>query len=77
MLLEEGRQQAKGEFSMFPAPNYIWICENCGEKSTAHQDKKFFQFNEVSRKCPKCGGKMVGNPIVHRGPFPESPYKKY
>lgn len=74
MLLEEGKQK---EDVMIPILNYIWECKKCGEKLNSHQDEKLSQLGAVSPKCPKCGGEMIGNPIVHRGPFPENPFKKY
>jgi len=61
---------------MFPTPNYIWKCKDCGEELAAHQDEEFLKLDAVSPKCPKCGGEMVGNPIVHRGPFPKNTFRK-
>jgi NAD-dependent SIR2 family protein deacetylase len=61
---------------MFPTSNYEWSCKDCGEKSHTHQDNELSQPNVVSPKCPKCYGEMAGKPIVHRGPFPENPFKK-
>ncbi len=62
---------------MIPTPNYIWECKGCGEKLTAHQDDKYPKLCAIPPKCPKCGGEMVSNPIIHHGPFPENPFKKY
>jgi len=76
MLLKEDQPKKRKENAMIPAPNYRWKCKDCGEELTVHQHEEFFQFSAVSPKCPKCGGKMVGNPIVCRGPFPENPFRK-
>lgn len=62
---------------MFPTPNYIWKCKECSEKLTVHQDEEFPLHGAVSPKCPKCDSEMVGNQIIHRGPFPENPFKKH
>jgi len=61
---------------MYPTPNYIWECKKCGEKLTAHQDEELSAV-PPKLKCKKCGGEMVGNLIIHRGPFPKNPFKKY
>jgi hypothetical protein len=62
---------------MFPTPNYILRCIECGKELTVCQDEEFPQLDAVLPKCPNCGGEMVENPIVHGGPFHESPFKKY
>lgn len=62
---------------MFPASNYIWKCKKCNEKLTGQQDEGFPHLGAVSPKCPKCGNEMMGSLIIHRGPFPENPFKKY
>jgi NAD-dependent SIR2 family protein deacetylase len=62
---------------MFDIPNYIWKCSKCGEELDAHQDEEFPQLTVIPPTCPKCGSEMVGNPIIHGGPFPENPFKKY
>jgi len=62
---------------MLKPPNYVWECKDCGESLHSHQDEEFSQFGAVPPKCPKCGGEMRGRPMVHRGPVPENPFKKY
>jgi uncharacterized protein (DUF983 family) len=62
---------------MIPVPNFIWKCKNCGEELDAHQDEDFPQLNVVPPKCLKCGGEMIGNPIIYDGPFSEHLIKKY
>ena len=62
---------------MYPTPNYKWKCKKCGKELTAHQDENISQGVTVAPKCPDCGNEMEGNPIVHEGPFPENPHKKY
>jgi len=57
---------------MFPTPNYVWKCEKCKKEIINYFDEKFHQ----PPKCPDCGGKMSGGAVIHRGPFPENPFKK-
>ena len=68
--------QIKGE-NMLPNPNTVWKCKVCGEEVRGHIDGEFPHLTITPPKCPQCGGKMAGNPIVHQGPFLENPFKKY
>ena len=62
---------------MFPAPNFVWTCKDCGEQLTAHRDETLPRHGVVPPKCKKCGGETTGSPLVYRGPFPENKFKKY
>jgi len=55
-------------------PDYKWVCRICYEELWVDKDIALAQGSE---KCPECGSEMVGSPIVHRGPIPDDPFKKY
>lgn len=62
---------------MFQPPNYKWTCRKCGHSIPIYKDENIPQLNIVPSKCPKCGGEMGDDPIVHREPHIENPFKKY
>ncbi len=62
---------------MFPSPNFIWKCEQCGEEQLGHRDDESPQLTARPLICPKCGHQMKGRPITSGGPEFEHPYKVY
>jgi len=61
---------------MFPTPTHHWICKKCDITIGGHIDENSIHVFETPT-CPKCGEKMQGGPIIHRGPTPHDKFKKY
>jgi transcription elongation factor Elf1 len=57
-----------------PVSNWRFKCKVCGAEQSGYRDE---QLSQTSSKCKICGGEMNGAPIIHRGPFPENPLKRY
>jgi DNA-directed RNA polymerase subunit RPC12/RpoP len=60
---------------MIPLQDCVYKCDECGEEVTVGDDKNFPLLAPPS-KCPKCGGKMTGGPVVRDRPSGH-PFKKY
>ena len=58
---------------MLPPPEYKWECPGCRKTQVSQSPPA----GEPPPNCPDCGTKMEGGPLLKKGPFPESPFKKY
>lgn len=61
---------------MFPTVNYIWKCNQCGKDYPVYNDDEGSPFSSPTLRCLECDGEMTGSPLMHRGPFPENPYRR-
>lgn len=59
---------------VYQPSNSKWKCEKCGKEIDIHQIDNFYQ---LPPECPECKIKMSELVIIHRGPFPDNPFKKY
>jgi len=56
---------------MFPIPDHLWRCEDCGHEFSTWQAGLEAHL-QPQLKCSKCGSfKITGGPVIQGGPFSE------